>query len=353
MLLDKFLLNELENISSKIVNLNSDIDLNVLINFWIQVRDSINNYRVEEEIDKKNMPAIILGNLLFCFVTNTDIRNRKVTSRIFEDIFSGLFNSEATDEKYRENPNVTPDVESLFRNNKDSKELLALISSNKREKTDVIIKNHNIKDLKISLKTLKGKVYNQMGEVIDSDFNNELNIGSFSFEVLCSGILDDNKIKTLSERKSGLGSMRQLRKNVFNEIKTNNKKDVFSRRLKVLLNYVYGDDDFCIIFKSHYKMIMFFIPGTSFVNAIVDKYEKEEDSIEHIIYRWEGNNLRIKFDKLIKYMDKENEKNKDTFPYQRIDINLANAVENKHFIAFLNNTGNYIKKNINEILDTH
>lgn len=330
MILDKLLFTEIKNIGNIIMqeaNLKSKpSNAHHMHLFWSQF---------SKGLSENKMYYVLLGNILFHFITNTSVRNRQTNSRIFEDIFSALFGSISSDVKIRNNPSVCESVAFYDKNTPQNKFISDAMSGNKREKCDLFIGNYSI-----SLKTLKGPIYDEYGNIIDSSKNTELNIGSFNYIALLYNIIPNEKLNMLSDRKSGLGSGKQLRENVFDVIKKNNMQTNFYNKLSDLFTYVYGDDDIYIILKSHYNIIFFFIPANSFVESILLKYKKEEESFEKIWYRWENNNLRFNWVNLINFMDKEN------ITYYKNNISLAKAVHNKKYNKFLD----LMKKSINSNL---
>ena len=101
MYLDKIVINKLNIIGysflkkSKLLKYPSNI--NEMCIYLNTIKDTINN---------KEFDGIFLASVLYNFVTSVEVRDRQVTSRIFEDIFSGLFGLKATDNNKRNNPSV-------------------------------------------------------------------------------------------------------------------------------------------------------------------------------------------------------------------------------------------------------
>ena len=294
---------------------------------------------LKKSIEKNEFKGALIANILFSFVSNVDVRDRNTTARTFEDIFSALFGTESTDTTSRINPEPTEELKKLdFLCDGLDWKISTDLAGNKREKTDLYIE-----DYEISLKTLKGKVYDIDDSVLDTDINPELNVGSLSYRALLKGIISDEKLKALSDRKSGLGSGRQLRENIFNPILESRKKDEFYERLKIFMNYVYEDDVY-IVLKSHYRIDFILIPNKTFLNAIYKTYMDKENEFEKIFYRWENNNLRLQWTNILKSADEFG------FPYYRINIQLKNFEENKQIKAMKNiveeNLKDFIKDNI-------
>lgn len=290
---------------------------------------------LKKSIYTNDFKGVLIANILFSFVSDINVRDRNTTARTFEDIFSSLFGCICTDGFCRNNPTPPPvilnyDKTCINENWKVSSDL----SGNKREKTDLVIDNYNI-----SLKTLKGIAYDKEGNVLDNSFNSELNVGSFSYRALLKGIIPDSDLQSLSDRKSGLGSGSQLRKNIFNPILELNKKDEFYIKLKDFLTYVY-EDDIYIVLKSHYRIDFILIPNKTFIDALLKLYKEYENNFEKVFYRWENNNLRLNWKKLLEYIDLFN------FEYFRININLGKIDNNKE----LNNMKNILEKELQDYL---
>lgn len=278
---------------------------------------------VKTEIEEESFDGLIVGNIFFNFVTSVEVRDRLTTSRIFEDIFSSLFDLKATDIETRSNPTPTPDLIALdglctSENWKISED----VSGNKREKSDVHIGEYNI-----SLKTLKGKVYDSHGRITNNSLNREINVGSLSYRALLKGILKDDELATLGDRKKGLGSKKQIRDKVLDVIKEANKQSDFFERLSLFMNYIY-DDDVYLVMKSHYKIIFHLIPKTSFRDCILNLYKNHESDFEKVWYRWENNNLRFKWLLILKFMEEFK------LPYYTSDILLTKATNSKKILDF-------------------
>lgn len=290
-------------------------------------------------IGSNDFKGIVIANILFSFVSDISVRDRNTTARTFEDIFSSLFGCTCTDGFLRNNPVPTQTIlnyDSICSN--ENWKISTDLSGNKREKTDLLIDNYNI-----SLKTLKGIAYDIDGTIIDSSFNSELNVGSFSYRALLKGIISDKDLQSLSDRRSGLGSGSQLRENIFDPILANNKKDAFYIKLKDFLTYVYEDDVY-IVLKSNYRIDFILIPNQTFINALLKLYKNHESNFEKVFYRWENNNLRLNWINLLHYIEEFN------LEYFRININLNNINKNPEFNFMKNmlesNIRDYLEKNI-------
>ncbi|MBR2704352.1 MAG: hypothetical protein IKE91_02675 [Clostridia bacterium] len=290
-------------------------------------------------ITSNDFKSIVIANILFSFVSDIKVRDRNTTARTFEDFFSALFGEESTDASSRINPEPADDIQKFdyLCNGLDWK-ISTDLAGNKREKTDLFIKDYGI-----SLKTLKGQVYNIDGTIVDNDVNSELNIGSLSYRALLKGIISDEKLNTLSDRKSGLGSARQLRDNIFNPILELGKQNEFYERLNLFMNYVYEDDVY-IVLKSHYRIDFILIPNKTFLTAIYKIYKEKENTFEKVFYRWENNNLRLNWIVLLRYIREFD------LEYFRININLNNINKNPDFNLMKdvleNDIRNYLEKNI-------
>jgi len=335
MLLDKILMKKLSDVGAKILeNAKLENTPKSLKEMYLFLKS------IKESIEEGDFAGIIMGNIFFYFVSSLEVRDRQVTSRIFEDIFSSLFSTKPTDLESRINPEPGLEIlelDSLCENSdwKISQDL----QSNKREKTDLILG-----DYEISLKTLKGQAYNDDGIIIDKDLNSELNVGSFSYRALLKGILSDDQLNTLSDRKGGMGSGSQLRRNVFEPIKKANKSEEFLKRLKLFFEYVYTED-VIIVLKSNYKIEFFLINSESFNEVIFKLYEQKEENFTDIWYRWENNNLRLNWRNMIKYLDEFD------LNYYNISLDLSSSIDDKKIKDFIEDVSNFIEEKFEELLN--
>lgn len=333
MLLDKYLIETLDllglNIMKKAGLTTCPTNLDELYSFF-------KTLKVEAEINK-NAAANMIYQVLYNFVSSAEVRDRHTSPREFEDIFCSIFGTESTDTGVRVNPTPTKEILEYDKFTiGDDWNISTDLCGNKREKADVSIGGYEI-----SLKTLKGKRYNELGTIIDSSFNNEINVGSFSFRALFKGILTDEELAKLGDRKSGLGSKKQIRANVLNPIKNHGKTKEFLCRLKMFFGYVY-EEDLVIVIKSDYRTFLYLIPNKTFVDVICTLYEKNENCFEEVWYRWENNNLRFNLSKLFEYIDKYK------LPYQKICLNLV-SFEKQDAISNFNKT---LRQNIEKELET-
>lgn len=309
---------------------------------------------IDDSIKNEKSSGLLIGNIFFSFVSSIEVRDRQTTSRIFEDIFSGLFGSKPTDTSNRQNPAVPESVLELdsLNSSTDDWKISTDLAANKREKVDLYLEEYPI-----SLKTLKGIAYdenglpiedleNDEGEKVSNKENDELNVGSLSYRALLKGILSDEELNKLKDRKGGLGSGGALREYVFDKIVKRHKKRMFQKRLSVFLNYVY-DEDVYIVLKSHYKIIWYLIPSSSFKDCIIKTYKKDEPNFQKIWYRWENNNLRLNWKNLLQKMDEFK------LEYQKIEMNLQLSVNSPKIQAFKENISAEIVESLNELLKNY
>lgn len=300
----------------------------------------------------KEFDGILISNIFYSFVSALEVRDRHTTARTFEDIFSYLFNITATDTGHRHNPDVPQEIVALNKyNTKDDDWTISDdLSGNKREKADTVIGDYSI-----SLKTLRGIAYDNNdkvmpktiyndGEEINNNQNNELNVGSLSYRALLKGILPDDELKQLGDRKAGLGSGGAIRKNVLDRIIYHKKQDLFKERLNLFMNYVY-DEDLYIVLKSNFKITWHLIPSKSFIDSILFTYERDESNFQKIWYRWENNNLRMNWPQIIEKLDEYK------LHYKTVEINLGDAVYDESIQRFKANVENMIKKEIEMLVN--
>lgn len=331
MILDKVMFDKLHSFSENIChnfNINEPRDRNSLVKYL----DTL-----QKGIDSGETNSLFIGLILYNFVSSKETRDRHTTARIFEDIFGELVGEKATDTIKRNNPTV-PDYIKQYDSECANLGWNAShdLSGNKREKAD-----HKIDNYELSIKTLKGKLYDETGKIISSDFNDEINIGSLSYRALFVGLTD----QTLSDRKGGLGSPRQTIP-LLKSIKDSGKFEIFKKRINDYVKYVYSDD-ILIVYKSGYKMKITLIPSESFVKALTSSLENESNGIEEftkIWYRWENNNLRIRYTALMNAMKKMNLNHFDT------TLNLEKVFEDKKFIDNINSLEQLISEKIENLI---
>ena len=249
----------------------------------------------ESQNDENDLFSQYVAYFVYHKFSEKDVRLRKVSSRTFEEFIGGIYGLKPTDDTEKINPEISPNIKKLsdtyIEMSKENSELSALMSDwtiehdlkgNKREKADIL--NDNVE---ISIKTLKGKIKGDTA-------NTEINIGSMSYRSLFIDIYNEN----LGDRKAGLGSGAQMLK-VLKVIKENGKLGIFKSRLKIFLDYLYGDDDFLIAFKSDIRMQLLFFKGSELVDLLTKLLDKDIELFSEIFYRWENNNLRIQVNKLL------------------------------------------------------
>lgn len=333
MILDKYLINQLETIGKRI------LDYAGLKSAPTNIQEMYTFLESFQKLSHLNdNAAALVCEILFSFVTSEEVRDRHTSPRDFEDIFCSLFGTISTDTVNKSNPLVENEIVKydLYSENEDWN-ISTDLSGNKREKADVFIG-----DYALSLKTLKGKSINAHGIVTDNNFNKEINLGSFSYRALFKGILSDEQLTTLSDRKSGLGSGKQIRKNVLDPINYNKKNKLFLERLHTFFKYVYTDD-LLILIKSNYRIVFYLIPNNSFVESICKLYEYDEGNFEKVWYRWENNNLRFQLNNFI-----ENIK-RFSLPIYEINIDLSVFEKNVAIREFNEKIFKCIQENIEKI----
>lgn len=335
MILDNYLISLLTPIGEKIMKsaglLKAPSNIEELYIFIKELK------KLSESNDNS---AALVCNILYSFVTSEEVRDRHTSPCEFEDIFGGLFGTSSTDSTARTNP-ITPDYISSYDkiNTNDNWRISTDLSGNKREKADIRFGTYEL-----SLKTLKGKSYDINGNITSEKFNNELNVGSFSYRALFKGIFNDAKIKELGDRKKGLGSGTQIRENVLNIIKESKKTIEFRNRLHDFLSYVYSDD-MLILIKSNYYITFYFVPSSSFVESICTLYDKNESEFEKVWYRWENNNLRLNLKNFINNIKSYG------LPIEEIRINLSVFEKNETIKIFKQNIKKGIEDNISLFID--
>ena len=333
MIYDKYLFSNLPIIGAKILR---EANLDGYPKNHSEMELFLNAFK--KGLENNSFASTMLGNVIYNFITEEEVRLRRVTSTMFEELFAALFDTRPSDEQTRFNPEVPKEIKELdqLTLNEDWS-ISSDLSKNKREKVDVHIGSYEI-----SLKTLKGKLYNSNHVIVDSDVNTEVNLGSFSIRALFKGLFLDEYLKTLSDRKGGLGSGKQIQENIIDRLIKDVKLDAFIERLEVFLKYVYTEDIY-LVMKSGYLIEFYLIPNNSFHSTLLDLARNEIDQFSNVFYRWENNNLRLNWVKLLNFADKYEHN------YSNIIIPLRN-IEN-YEISSLNNKINQIikeefKKNI-------
>ena len=330
MVLDKALFKKLNTFSNnlcKCYNIEKPKNRQTLCNYF----DTL-----EKGLKLGEINSLFIGMTLYEFITSKEVRDRHTTARIFEDIFGDLIGVKATDTENRSNPETTETIkkyDSLC--NGLSWKVSTDLSSNKREKADHIIDNY-----KLSIKTLKGKLYDIDGNIEDSSFNGEINIGSLSHRALFLSITN----RSLTDRRGGLGSASQMTQ-LLNEIKNDGYFDEFKKRINDFVTYVY-EDDLLIVFKSGYKMDITLIPSETFVTAINKSLNPpyQITDFTKIWSRWENNNLRINYLPLMKVIEEQK------LEYYKYVLDLDNVYKEKEFIKNIEIIYSLIDKKIEDLL---
>ena len=258
--------------------------------------------------------------MFYNFITSNEIRDRKVTARVFEDFISTLFSGITCDETYKKNPKTPSHIKDydLLCSGLEWK-ISDDLAGNKREKAD-----SSFGEYFLSLKTLKGKLYDENLNIVDSSYNKELNIGSVSFRALLIGLVSDEQLNNLSDRKGGLGSKPQLIKNIYEPLLKSGKWNDFIDRLEVFLKYIYSECDLLVVFKGGYKMELLFISDIDFIETLIEVARENYNEFFKIFYRWENNNLRIHYDNLFERLEKKGK-------LRRVNLKLNNINQNKKF----------------------
>ncbi|GAH06963.1 unnamed protein product, partial [marine sediment metagenome] len=178
-------------------------ELDDIIRFF---RNLSQGLRAEELISE------IIANYLYENIAREEIRKRKVTARDFEDFLEIALGGRVMDKDSRKNV-MPPEMSGV------DKDILSYISSNRREKMDVIFP----KGYGISVKTSMPN-------------NTEINMGSFAREALFKNFL--SKAEYGAERKSGLGSKPQML-DKFQKIYNKKKWAEFCTRFKLMVENIY------------------------------------------------------------------------------------------------------------------
>lgn len=291
---------------------------------------------LESGLELGEINSLFIGMTLYEFITAKEVRDRHTTARIFEDIFGELIGVVPTDTENRTNPDTTDEIRKYDVYCKNlSWKVSTDLSSNKREKAD-----HKIDNYKLSIKTLKGKLYDIDGNIEDNSFNGEINIGSLSYRALFLNITD----RALTDRRGGLGSASQLTQ-LLTEIKGNGKFEELKKRIKDFVTYVY-EDDILIIYKSGYKMDITLIPSETFVEAINKALNPpyQINNFTKIWSRWENNNLRINYLPLMKLI------NEQKLNYYKFILDLENVYKEKYFINNIKIIYDLIEEKIEDLL---
>lgn len=98
--------------------------------------------------------------------------------------------------------------------------------------------------------------------------------------------------------------------------------EAFIERLEVFLRYVYTEDIYLVI-KSGYVIEFILISNETFVRTLISLAKNEIDKFTSVFYRWENNNLRLNWPKLLIFADKYN------YEFTKIHIPLKNIKNQK------------------------
>lgn len=353
MLLEKYEKELLKDITKKFVEQEQ---LNPRLTSISDIKSFFEKLSNNQDKQEDKLAQYILLYIYHKF-SEKEVRLRKVTSRNFEDFIANIYGLNPTDDAEKQNPSVSEDIRKLNTKYEELKKTNSTInnymkdedgdywsiaddlSSNKREKSD-ILEDGGEESVDISIKTLKGKIGSDSG-------NTEINIGSLSYRSLFVGIYN----QSISDRKSGLGSGKQMLK-LLKKIKEDGKLNDFKERLKIFLEYLYNEDDFLIAFKSDNKMQIFFFKGKKLVKLLLELLDKDLKKFSEIFYRWENNNLRIQVNKLLnpsisKLWVANSSDDIVEFPkYEEIENPFS-----KNNLILLNMTNSLENVNLNKILE--
>lgn len=247
--------------------------------------------------------SLYILNYIKQYIVDEEVAKRKTSARVFEDLIAIIFNGEVTDSHIRKN--ILTDVPEYFKLAKDK------ISSNKREKVDLLFNNN----YGISVKTL-----------IES--NTEINLGAFEKKVLFDGF---NVSEYLTERKTsddmGLGSIPRLNK-LLQKITDNGNYKEFCTRFINMFEYIF-QDDMILAIKGNNKIDLYLFKGIEFTKLITNKANKIS-SLLSVVNRWEGNSIRINRKEIVKSCNKK--------------ITLDLSILDKTIIKLINNLDHKLHK---------
>lgn len=112
MILDEILFNEISPIGNSILKKTKLKSFPSTCKEMFSYLSTINTSISSEEFD-----GLLIGNILFSFVSSIKVRDRHTTARTFEDIFSALFSIKATDRTVRKNPPIPKSIINLDKYN--------------------------------------------------------------------------------------------------------------------------------------------------------------------------------------------------------------------------------------------
>lgn len=257
--------------------------------------------KLKKGIEKDEFGFVFIGLIFYKFLTNKEMRLDSTSGTIFEKIMAGIFKGKVIGNKAVEI--------------NDEKKGDKTLKTNKIFKPDVDFEGY-----KVSLKTLKGKLFNIYLLCEDKKYEYELSIGAVSITALLkgTGINDEG----LTERKH-LGSREKLIANLYNPLMKNKKMDIFLKNFEDIFMSIYGDTDIIVLFKRGYQMKILFFHGKDFVESLL-KIGKEEEGkkLFKVLNRWEGGSIRLSYTDLFEQM-KEDKK------LEEIVIDLNTVEKNK------------------------
>ncbi|MBR8701909.1 hypothetical protein IX317_001158 [Fusobacterium sp. DD29] len=274
--------------------------------------------KLKKGIEDNERRFVLLGLIFYKFLTNKEMRLDSTSGIIFEKIMAGIFKGKVIGHK-------------AVKIN-DEKKGDKTLKTNKIFKPDVDFDGY-----KVSLKTLKGKLFNINLLCEDKKYKYELSIGAVSITALLkgTGINDED----LTERKR-LGSRKKLIANLYDPLMKNKKMDIFLKNFEDIFMSIYGNIDIIVLFKRGYQMKVLFFHGKDFVESLL-KIGKEEkgEKLFKVLNRWEGGSIRLSYTDLFEQMKQDKK-------LEEIVINLNTVEKNKE----INERVKEIQKNIRNFL---
>lgn len=239
----------------------SKTKVNISIENLGQVQSFFEWVKLGYERDEK--PQSLLAIYLYENIAKTSVRKRKVTAREYEDYLATVFSGVVTDEDTRTNNEIL-----IYG---QPKEVLEFISSNQREKVDVIFPSGYGLTVKTSMPD-----------------NMEINMGSFERSALFYNFLDLTEYG--GERKSGLGSRSQISQTL-TKIFAKGLWSEFLARYSVMVDNIFKDDMLFTVKGGDY-IETFFIHNSVLRDLLKKDLETGPSGLE-TINRYEGNSIRI------------------------------------------------------------
>jgi len=303
---------------------------------------------ISDLLEEKNNVASYFGLTFHQMVSSKEVRSRRTTATVFEDIIAKIFGGHVSDKSSSKKPEVSDSIKKMDQITEEyGWNISSDLSGNKLKKEDISFENSN---LSLSLKTQKGKLYdiknNNNGDNVliqkDSSWNKELNAGSLSSRAVFVGLVENHS--SLKDRKGGLGSQTQLI-STYKKIEQNGNWDELINRFKSYLHYLYDDDSFMIVFKGGYKMTLHFLEGELLADILVDNIKGGPETAPEILHRWENNNIRLKLQPLFKEIENRGKSKKVTLDFTNI-YNDKNA-----FLRYLKTLEKDIGEKIINVLE--